>query len=654
MPRDKGKGKAVDQGERTPLLASSSRTSSRPPPDSGEALATPRPPRTRTALLALSTILLSLFLSFLLFLALLFSSFKPSPSELNTLPSTAFEYTVPSHVSVLNITDSGVLLNITLRCGIDADRALGVQGWYAEEDQRDAIARGERGGGAAWWEGLRRWTAHRMVRSLPRQEMLVDIPDAIYIFPHHFTSPPLLTLSFPEPLLLPLVTGVAPSHPAHPDRSWLRPLTFVALARPIASTGEIWEFIRRGWAEGNVRVVVGANRVEVGLGGGQGTWWGKWLEMRKEDLVLDLGLPIPHLPGLPHPGHPLNLSSLVTLQHYTFGSEAEDLTIAATATMPNFAREFTRGANFTVPFGMPFSISLPDVGGDSKMAEVVLEPVTVGDGKEIVLNMGGVITADLEGQSSLFSNDTTRTSPLSLFLQNYLHGLPSPILIRGLPHFPSLPPSSHPAPPPPPSWILSTLPSLTVPLLFPGPSPPPQIIKHVTIEKMSISEEDGRMKASGVVVAEVELPRDMWGVEVEVVAVKPDVLVFDGAAPDDFQGPDSGDDDGGDDGEDYPPRAFGHIHPPTYLPSTTSPSPSPDTPHRLIVRAPLSNVDLDILPGRDSVLSDFVTKVVFKGGALAGVKGTADVKVEVKGVRGTVGVEGLPVKGEFWVGKQRG
>lgn len=266
------------------------------------------------------------------------------------------------------------------------------------------------------------------------------------------------------------------------------------------------------------------------------------------------------------------------------------------------------------------------------MAEVLTSPIYVKPQPRIDLTMSGRVLANL-------SEGASRDSPLSKFLQNYLHGLDNPITVQGssrLPHYARVDQL-------PPSWLLDSLPSLVLPLMFPGPKPPPRIIQSVTIEHMRLAERAGKMRASGVVIAEIELPRGMRSVTVNVVEVLPDVLVYDGPAGDDEADP-----------EDPPPRAFGHILPEEFLDSTTEPSSDPEHPHRMTVRAPLQDVPLDVLPGRDSVLSDFVKKVVFKGGAQAGVKGTASVRVEIPGVIGRVRLDNLPVKGEFWVGRQRG
>lgn len=323
----------------------------------------------------------------------------------------------------------------------------------------------------------------------------------------------------------------------------------------------------------------------------------------------------------------------MTLQYYSFESRSspQALSIAALATIPNFAPQ----VNLTVPFSLPFSISLPTKASetDNRMALVITEPINVTSLNEVIeLNMSGIITAN-------FTSPENQTSALSVFIREFLHGNDNDITVNGLA---TLPDFAHSAPSPP-GWLLSSLPSLSLPLVFPGPHPRPKVIQSVTIEHMRISESAGKMKASGIVVAEVELPHEMQSIVVDVIEVLPDVLVFDGPAPDD-------DDD---DEDDPPPRAFGHINPDDFLDATTSPSGDPQYPHRLVVTAPLAEVDLNVLPGRDTVLSDFVTKVIFKGGAQAGIKGTASVVAMIPGVPGKIRLDDLPVTGEFWVGKQK-
>lgn len=294
------------------------------------------------------------------------------------------------------------------------------------------------------------------------------------------------------------------------------------------------------------------------------------------------------------------------------------------------------------------------------MAEVVTAPIQLNSwSPHIDVHIDGIVVADLSGKEPKLLDDDdgndddgeddhnpgSPDSALSRFLQNYLHGLDNPIEVRGLDSLPAFAHSDLT----PPSWLLSTLPSLNVPLAFPGPVPKPKIIQSVTIERMRLSESGGKMQASGTVIAEISLPKGMESVDLVIDAVKPDILIFDGPPPDDDES--EGDGEGGD--EDYPPRAFGHIRPDQWLHSTSERYNNPEHPDWITVRAPMEDIPVEILRGRDSVMRAFVRKVVFKGGAVAGIKGVADVKVNLKGIQGEVGLGGLPVKGEVWVGRQR-
>ncbi|WWC66974.1 uncharacterized protein I206_100881 [Kwoniella pini CBS 10737] len=646
MPRDKGKGKskATDpnpQPEAAPLLGSPSRTYNTQPATE-DAIQPTRTSKIASVIYTILIVIATLLVGLILFLVLLAGSFKPSTSELSSLPKTAFKYSPPDQIQILNITDDGLLLNISLRCGIDADQAFGVKSFYSPEEKLEAEKNGERGIGSEWWENLRKYVAHKALSHLEEPSISVEFPSSISVSSPQFViaTKKILSVQVLDELQIPLIWDI-PLQPPTGQPEWLQPISFTALAKPLASTGELWEFVQRGWVEGTIKATIDLDHVKARPT--EKAWWTKYAEIEKESLVMDISSPIPHIPHLPDPGRPLNLSELVTLQHYSFNTSQspQALTIDAIATVPNFAPEL----NVTLDFSLPFAIALPalhgSMVGESKMAEVITQPITIGGiKKDIQLKISGVITADLSEHANSFSS-----SPLSFFLQNYLHGKDNPILVNGLSTLPPFVPSSTPHPP---SWLLRTLPTLSLPLTFPGPKPKPKIIESVTIDHMRISESNGKMKASGIVIAQIELPKDMQSVKIDVVEVLPDVLVFDGPSPEDDDQPSSVKD-----GDDFPLKAFGHIRPEDYLNSTTSISGDPNYPNRLIVSAPLKDVDLDILPGRDAILSEFISKVIFKGGALAGVKGLANVGVKIVGVNGKVRLENLPVRGEFWVGKQR-
>lgn len=321
---------------------------------------------------------------------------------------------------------------------------------------------------------------------------------------------------------------------------------------------------------------------------------------------------MPAVPNFPPPGRPLNLTRLVTLHEYALSNNAGGIKIAATASVPNPSLR-------SVPFALPFAILVEG----TIMAQVVARASRV---------TTSTIEIQLSGDVSTLAN----SEPLNNLLQHYLRGEGSPITVRGhgaMPHG-----YEHSDIPPP--WVLKTLPSLSVDLEFPGPNPKPEIVKQVTIEGMKIGEANGQMIASGTVVADVELPRGLEQIHINVTAIKPDVMVSDGVE----------DDQGGDeyDPENPPPKAFGRISPDVFLNSTTEPGTDPNRPDILIVRAPFTDLALDVLPGRDGILRGFVSKVVFKGGAMAGIGGVADIEADLFS-GGLLQVGGLPVHGEFWV-----
>lgn len=289
MSSRKGKARAESPDERTLLLPEPFRPRSQPVPPAEQS--PPRRARVRSVLLTVSIVAASFFLSALLFIALLAASFKPSPSELSDLPQTAFKYTSPSSISVVNVTDDGILVNITLSCGIDVDRALGIQNFYQESERQKAAERGDRGMGAVWWESLRRKSANWLIGSLQRKQMSLDISKGVYIFPENDSSPPLGHIDLLGPLSIPLVTGVPPYSPDHPDLSWLEPISFTAFVKPMASSGEIWNFIHQGWLHGGLNVAVGAESIQTGLGDGEERWWGRWVTMKEKDVSLQMELP---------------------------------------------------------------------------------------------------------------------------------------------------------------------------------------------------------------------------------------------------------------------------------------------------------------------------------------------------------------------------
>ena len=151
------------------------------------------------------------------------------------------------------------------------------------------------------------------------------------------------------------------------------------------------------------------------------------------------------------------------------------------------------------------------------------------------------------------------------------------------------------------------IPELFVNATFPALRPKPQILRDVTIRNMKIKTSNGGgMLASGTVYAQVVLPPG-FHVSLNVTRVLPDVLIFDGEAPDEGTRspppapplPDP-----------LPERAFGHIRPDDWVPSTSIPIPSEEGDGSAVeVYAQIVDVPLEVLPGRDREFRNFVGKV---------------------------------------------
>ena len=126
------------------------------------------------------------------------------------------------------------------------------------------------------------------------------------------------------------------------------------------------------------------------------------------------------------------------------------------------------------------------------------------------------------------------------------------------------------------------------------------------------TNSDGDMLASGTVYARVVLPPG-FNVALNVSRVLPDVLVFDGEVPEEGgnRAPDSrGIPPAPPLPDPLPERAFGHIRPDNWVPSSSVPVASDAGDGSAVeVFAKIVDVPLEVLPGRDREFRNFVGKV---------------------------------------------
>jgi hypothetical protein len=235
-----------------------------------------------TSVIVISSILLAIFL----FAVLLVYSYKPSSSEIYSIPRTAFRYTPPETLSIIGFDEDGIRVNVTLRCGIDYDRVLGIAA--LEGDERvQAEQRGERGLGVGWWEGLRRWIGHKALGRLPSRTVEAEIPGFIHIYPPSSSkadsTSPMVSLKLLEPLQIPLIPNLPRSVSF---TEYLEPVSFEVIAKPISTTGELWDFAQQVWVDGEVKATIGIRKALGRMPG-----WNWMGDVRVENMMLDVVMP---------------------------------------------------------------------------------------------------------------------------------------------------------------------------------------------------------------------------------------------------------------------------------------------------------------------------------------------------------------------------
>ncbi|KAG8898044.1 hypothetical protein FRB99_007691 [Tulasnella sp. 403] len=556
----------------------------------------------------------------------------------------------PTNVEVLNFAEDAVTLRIDGAAGIDADWIMGL-------DEGD--------GGIL--DGPRRWFGHWLVERV--EQVTVSVADVLVYAPysrsqHRVPNEPLLRLSTP-PVTVPLT--VRRSEFGVEDDSWLTPLSIPVVIRPERNASLLVEYVEDALAMSRFLTRVEVECVSVVGGSGGKHWYNPWslFEVKRNHIerVIQYQLPSPKPPRQPSNGG--GIGSLVTLRSYAVHSNPpEPLRISAEADVRN---PLPRSIHGSIKQPLDFTISLLPSPKENytlpsnNTSAFASDPVPPAP---IVRASTGPISISHPNISLSLSGTLLDLPPsalplLSDFLSNFLSARPSPIQITA---------------PPPFAAQINTV--------FPAPKVKPQIIKSITLRNMKIYADDEtgeKLLAAGTIIAEVQLPDGLDEIKLDIVKILPDVIVFDGPPP-----PPSATsltstiatvggvtrvgtkDETGDDEDDapfpapplpspLPPRAFSRIRPRKWLNSTCTHIPDPANVDKniTIVTAQIKDVPLDTLPGRGSVFTEFVQKVLFKGSAIAGIRGDAAVRVFIEGLPVASGkkveLKGLPVEGQFKV-----
>ncbi|KAF9266950.1 hypothetical protein L218DRAFT_758876 [Marasmius fiardii PR-910] len=602
---DKGKGRASDPTERTPLLG---HPSSEPVSALDESLTTSNTQRN------LLSILLRVFLWSLLFcvvafvlVALLTWSYVSRTSELS--PDDILHEAVvldgPQRITIINTTWSdGMWVEVEGRIGVDAGAVIGVN----RDPSGESFFKN-------MWKSFGRWGISEL-RQVSIKTSTIDIRS------QQDPSLVLASLDIP-PLEIPLSSNPPSNH------DWLTSISTPVLIRPTHNTTALMRFVRESWSSGAVSIRADVAKLDIQGGSLGSSSWRTVVHRALSNVKTSARVRIPKLPGLPQPGRnsPFpSIAELITLRTFNLSTFKDDLLINAIATVIDPA---PLDFNLTTP-SLPFIISLPSKTSTSA-------PIASVRTKSFSLTHPN-ITLDILGHVLPLNEDVLPL--LSTFISRYLSGLSNPITIS-----------------------TPMVEDLTVNVDFPAPAVKPHILRDVTIRDMKI-KPGNTFTASGTVFARIVLPKGM-NVDLNVKRVLPDVLIFDGEVPESVHPfkPVA-------DGPPPPPRrplpdpipekAFGHIRPDDWLVSrSVRRDPTEGEGAEYSVFADIEDVPLEVLPGRRSEFGEFVSKVIFgRQGAVAGILGTADVGVTVKGLsldspdRDGMVLSGLPFKGSVRVGKK--
>ena len=240
---------------------------------------------------------------------------------------------------------------------------------------------------------------------------------------------------------------------------------------------------------------------------------------------------------------------------------------------------------------LPFVISVPPHSDDT-LANYTT-PIVHAETDPLILTHPNA-TVHIHGHVTALTHDSFPL--LSTFVTSYLNG-ESPRISLSTP----------------------LLPNITVGTVFPAPNPQPQVLQNVTIKDMKIRPlSSGMMLASGTVFANIVLPKGM-DMSLQVDAVYPQLLVYDGPVPDSesFRARGrlgrSGDDDLPDPiplPDPLPANAFAHIRPAQWFESISVPLGHQDGEGSVFaVSAKIVDIPLEVLPGRQREFSNFVGKV---------------------------------------------
>ena len=226
---DKGKRRATEATECTPLLASSSRAPSTLSEEAGHPAQSRRGLHRKLKTVFFASLVVCI-LAFAL-LGILAWSYASRASALNADDIIHQDLVVagPDAIEIVNVSQAGAWLNIQGRIGVDAGKAIGV-GSNTEDGILDNL-----------WKAFGRWS----VRTLDR--ITVDVSTIRIATDSNKNLDPFLYIDLPQ-IELPLT--VDPPN----DTTWLTPMTTLIFIRPTSNTTAWLNFLKESWRRGRLSV----------------------------------------------------------------------------------------------------------------------------------------------------------------------------------------------------------------------------------------------------------------------------------------------------------------------------------------------------------------------------------------------------------------
>ena len=262
-PDNKGKSRAQDPTETTPLLASSSHSDSLvETPESFEATARRR---LRSKLLYVFLFSLSFTIIVVVSAALLAWSYAARVSSIppGELVSKAVFFRYPSHIDVVKAEEGIIWLQVQGKLGVDAGSILGVN----RNPEGDSVL-------TSIWKSLGRWGIRRVAK------VTVNF-SPIHVIPEYDLSLVLASVHIAD-LDVPLNANPPP------EKSWLSDVTVDLAVQPTSNTSLILQFMEDCWSRGQINVRTNLDAATIQGGGVYERGWRNLLHFTLTKLQVPL------------------------------------------------------------------------------------------------------------------------------------------------------------------------------------------------------------------------------------------------------------------------------------------------------------------------------------------------------------------------------